>query len=223
MNVFHIIGPVMIGPSSSHTGGAVRIGRMARALINGNPVKADILLHGSFAQTYKGHGTDKALVAGILGMYPDDTRIRTSLQHAKEAGLEINITTGEIPDAHPNTAIITLTDDLGVTVVVQGSSIGGGNIVITKINSLNVSITGQHASVIVLHNDATGTIAAVTAVLADKKINVSNFIVNREKKGGRAVMTFEIDGDLDSDVTADLKKTLSNLENVINTIVISPV
>lgn len=219
MNVFHIIGPVMIGPSSSHTGGADRIGRMARALIKGNPVKAEITLHGSFAQTYKGHGTDKAIVAGILGMAPDDAGIKTSLETAKKKGLEIVIKTAEIPGAHPNTAIITLTDDLGKTVVIQGSSIGGGNIVITKINSLNVNITGQHASVIVLHNDVSGTIASVTTLLAKNQINVTNFVVNREKKGGQAVMTFEVDGN----ISDDLKYQIDKLDNVINTIIISPV
>ena len=219
MNVFHIIGPVMIGPSSSHTGGTVRIGRMARALINGNPVKATLLLHGSFAETYKGHGTDKALVAGMMGMKPDDVGIRTALDKAKEIGFDVEILTGEIPGAHPNTVAITLTDDLGKTVKIQGSSIGGGNIIITKINSLNVKITGQHASVIVVHNDISGTISAVTAVTARHNINIANLIVEREKKGGEALMIFEVDGKLSD----DLKEEINAIDNVINTILIDPV
>lgn len=219
MNVFHIIGPVMIGPSSSHTGGTVRIGRVARALIRGNPVKAKLLLHGSFAETYKGHGTDKALVAGMMGMQTDDIGIRTSLEKAKEIGFDVEIVKGEIPGAHPNTVRITLTDDLGETVTIQGSSIGGGNIVITEIDSLPVHITGQHASVVVLHNDISGTISAVTAVTAKHNINIANLIVNRQKKGGLAVMTFEVDGVL----SQSLKEEMNKVPNVINTILIDPV
>lgn len=219
MNVFHIIGPIMIGPSSSHTGGAVRIGRMARALTNGNPIKADILLHGSFAQTYKGHGTDKAIIAGILDMMPDDTRIRTSLEYAKEMGLDVNITTGEIPDAHPNTARITVTDDENNISTIEGSSIGGGNIIITKINSLEVKITGQSHCLIVIHNDIKGTIASIAQAVANEGINISEVNVNREKKGGHALMTLQID----SAPSESLKKHIDALKNVINTIVISPV
>ena len=126
MNVFDILGPVMIGPSSSHTAGAARIGLVTRALLGKTPVKAHIFLHGSFAKTYKGHGTDKALVAGILGMQTDDERIRFSLDVAKKEGLEIQIETGELEDTHPNTAEITLTAADGEKVSLRGSSIGGG-------------------------------------------------------------------------------------------------
>ena len=134
MNVFDILGPVMIGPSSSHTAGAARIGLVTRALLGKTPVKAHIFLHGSFAKTYKGHGTDKALVAGILGMQTDDERIRFSLDVAKKEGLEIQIETGELEDTHPNTAEITLTAADGEKVSLRGSSIGGGNILITRVN-----------------------------------------------------------------------------------------
>ena len=127
MNVFDILGPVMIGPSSSHTAGAARIGLVTRALLGKTPVKAHIFLHGSFAKTYKGHGTDKALVAGILGMQTDYERIRFSLDVAKKEGLEIQIETGELENTHPNTAEITLTAADGEKVSLRGSSIGGGN------------------------------------------------------------------------------------------------
>ena len=152
MNVFDIIGPVMIGPSSSHTAGAVRIGLMSRLLLGSPAIKAHIKLHGSFAQTYKGHGTDRALAAGIMGMQTDDERIRKSLKIAEGTGLHITFEPTVIPDAHPNTAEITLTDAAGKTVCVQGASIGGGNIVITKIDGREVKLTGQSPTVIVIHN-----------------------------------------------------------------------
>ena len=151
MNVFDILGPVMIGPSSSHTAGAARIGRITLALLGAPAVKADIFLHGSFAKTYKGHGTDKALIAGIMGMSTDDSRIRRAPELAREQGLEVTITTGDIDGAHPNTARVALTDANGNRVSLLGSSIGGGNILVTEVNGMEVSITGQHTTLIVLH------------------------------------------------------------------------
>ena len=183
MNVFDILGPVMIGPSSSHTAGAARIGLMTRALLGKTPVKAHIFLHGSFAKTYKGHGTDKALVAGILGMQTDDERIRFSLDVAKKEGLEIQIETGELENTHPNTAEITLTAADGEKVSLRGSSIGGGNILITRVNGMEVALTGQNPALIVLHKDAPGTIAAVTELMAEYGGNICNFHLARETKG----------------------------------------
>ena len=197
MNVFDIVGPVMIGPSSSHTAGAVRIGRVARALLGCEPVNAQILLHGSFAKTYKGHGTDKALIAGIMGMATDDERIRFSPRLAEEAGLSVSILPTEIDGAHPNTALITLTDATGRTVSVQGASVGGGNILVTKVNGMEVYISGQYNTLIVLHQDTPGIIAAVTELLAESQVNICNFRLSRQKKGGVAVMTIEMDGGLD--------------------------
>lgn len=197
MNVFDIVGPVMIGPSSSHTAGAVRIGRVARALLGCEPVSTQILLHGSFAKTYKGHGTDKALIAGIMGMATDDERIRFSPRLAREAGLSVSILPTEIDGAHPNTALITLTDATGRTVSVQGASVGGGNILVTKVNGMDVHISGQYNTLIVLHQDTPGIIAAVTELLAESQVNICNFRLSRQKKGGVAVMTIEMDGGLD--------------------------
>lgn len=143
MNVFDIIGPVMIGPSSSHTAGAARLGRIARALLGQRPVRADILLHGSFAKTYRGHGTDKAIVAGVLGMAPDDARIRESLALAQMTGLAVSITPGEIDGAHPNTARIELWGEGGGRASMQGASVGGGNILVTQVNGLPQSWTAR--------------------------------------------------------------------------------
>ena len=210
MNVFDILGPVMIGPSSSHTAGAARIGLVTRALLGKTPVKAHIFLHGSFAKTYKGHGTDKALVAGILGMQTDDERIRFSLDVAKKEGLEIQIETGELEDTHPNTAEITLTAADGEKVSLRGSSIGGGNILITRVNGMEVALTGQNPALIVLHKDAPGTIAAVTELMAEYGVNICNFHLARETKGGLAVMTIESD----SHFVPELNEKINRLENI---------
>lgn len=210
MNVFDILGPVMIGPSSSHTAGAARIGRITLALLGAPAVKADIFLHGSFAKTYKGHGTDKALVAGIMGMSTDDSRIRTAPELAKERGLSVNITTGDIDGAHPNTARVTLTDAGGNCVSLLASSIGGGNILVKEVNGMKVSITGQHTTLIVIHKDAPGTIAAVTEVMADAGVNICSFRLSRQQKGGEAVMTIEIDGHFGPELN-DRIKTLPNI------------
>ena len=194
MNVFDIIGPIMIGPSSSHTAGAVRIGLMSRMLLGTPPVKAHIRLHGSFARTYKGHGTDRALAARIMGMQPDDERIRNSLTIAQQSGLTVAFEPAVIPGAHPNTAEITLADSNGKTVCIQGASVGGGTIVITRINGLEVAITGESPTVIVVHNDKPGMIAAVTALMAQYNLNVYAFNLARDEKGGTAIMSLQVDG-----------------------------
>ncbi|MCC8026486.1 MAG: L-serine ammonia-lyase, iron-sulfur-dependent subunit beta [Clostridium sp.] len=219
MNVFDILGPVMIGPSSSHTAGAARIGRITLALLGSPAVKADILLHGSFAKTYKGHGTDKALIAGIMGMSTDDGRIRRALELAREQGLEVTITEGEIDGAHPNTARVTLTDARGRTVSLLASSIGGGNILVTEVNGMGVSITGQYTTLIVLHRDAPGTIAAVTEVMADAGVNICNFRLSRQQRGGQAVMTIEIDGSFGP----ELNETIKTLPNIFSSTMLQPI
>ena len=219
MNVFDILGPVMIGPSSSHTAGAARIGRITLALLGAPAVKADIFLHGSFAKTYKGHGTDKALIAGIMGMSTDDRRIRRAPELAREQGLEVTITTGDIDGAHPNTARVALTDANGNRVSLLGSSIGGGNILVTEVNGMEVSITGQHTTLIVLHRDAPGTIAAVTEVMADAGVNICNFRLSRQQKGGDAVMTIEIDGSFGPELNQKIKV----LPNVFSSTMLQPI
>ena len=219
MNVFDILGPVMIGPSSSHTAGAARIGRITLALLGAPAVKADIFLHGSFAKTYKGHGTDKALIAGIMGMSTDDSRIRRAPELAREQGLAVTITTGDIDGAHPNTARVALTDADGNRVSLLGSSIGGGNILVTEVNGMEVSITGQHTTLIVLHRDAAGTIAAVTEVMAEAGVNICNFRLSRQQKGGDAVMTIEIDGSFGPELNQKIKV----LPNVFSSTMLQPI
>lgn len=219
MNVFDIVGPVMVGPSSSHTAGAARIGLVARALLGGEPVRADILLHGSFAKTWRGHGTDKALVAGILGLAPQDERLRESLTLAEAAGLAVALREGELENAHPNTARITLTDADGRTVSVQGASVGGGNILITRVNGMEVAVTGQYTALIVLHRDAPGTIAAVTEELGAHGVNICSFRLSRSEKGGAAVMTIEMDGSPE----ASLNDRVAGLPNVVSSTMLRPV
>ncbi len=219
MNVFDILGPVMIGPSSSHTAGAARIGLITRALLGKPPVKAQILLHGSFAKTYKGHGTDKAMIAGILGMKTDDERIRFSPEVAAQEGLAVEIITGELEGAHPNTAEITLADCDGGQVSLRGSSIGGGNIQITRINGMEVSLTGRHTTLIVLHRDAPGTIAAVTEIMAEHNVNICNFCLSRKTKGGQAVMTIEMDGSFGPELNEKTRK----LPNIYSSTMLQPI
>lgn len=197
MNVFDIVGPVMIGPSSSHTAGAVRIGYVAGLILGSPAVKAEIHLHGSFAKTFKGHGTDKALIAGIMGMMPDDERIRSSPELAKERGLDVTIIPDTIAGAHPNTARIILTAADGEQVTVQGSSTGGGNIHINQINGLPVEFSGQCDTLIVVHRDTSGVIGEVSQYLGELGINVSNFRLSRSEKGGIAIMSIEVDGQVE--------------------------
>lgn len=220
LNVFDIVGPVMIGPSSSHTAGAARIGLFARKLLGADPVSADVRLHGSFAKTYRGHGTDKALAAGILGIQPDDMRLRDSLTLAKGAGLDVTFSEAALEDAHPNTALITLTDRSGRTVSVQGASVGGGNILITRVNGMAVEITGQYPTLIVLHRDAPGTIADVTEEMSRRGVNICNFRLARETKGGVAVMTIEMDGIADGD---ELNDRVQKLPNVLSSTLLTPI
>lgn len=212
MNVFDIIGPIMIGPSSSHTAGAVRIGKVARTLLNEEVVEAKIMLHGSFAKTYRGHGTDKALVGGIMDMLPDDIRIRHSLELAEEQGIKVTFEEVVFDKVHPNTALIHLTGISGKIVTVRGASVGGGNIIINSINGLEVELSCQNTSLIVVHKDTPGTIAGVTSFVAKNGVNIGNFRLSREERGGLAVMAIEIDGAENE----TLNDEISKLPNVIS-------
>ncbi len=205
MNIFDIVGPIMIGPSSSHTAGAVRIGRIARELLNEEVRRADVKLYGSFAKTYKGHGTDRALAGGILGMAPDDARIRDSLELAKELGVEINFTTATGNIEHPNTAMVMLYGDTD-EVSVLGASVGGGNILISEIDGMHVRVTGQYDTLIVVHEDIPGIVGKVAEFLGNCGINVNNMALSRTNRGGTAVLCVEVDGHTDLDLTAYLSR-----------------
>ncbi len=192
-SVFDVIGPVMIGPSSSHTAGAVRLGRLARAVFGEQPAVARITLHGSFASTGHGHGTDLALTAGLLGLAPDDERIRTADRQARDAGIEITFESCDLGEVHPNTSRLELSSSDGRTVTVQGSSVGGANVVLTSIDDFDVAITGELPVLVVEHHDQPGVIASVSAILAEHGVNIASMEVSRERRGARALMVIETD------------------------------
>lgn len=213
-SAFDIIGPIMIGPSSSHTAGAVRLGLMARAILAEGVKSADIKLHGSFAQTYKGHGTDRALIAGIMGFKPDDERIRDALQIATENNIEYTFEKVSLEDAHPNTAIINLTGVSGRKISLQGASIGGGNIVVSYINDFEVNLSGKYPSLIVVHRDRPGVINGVTAALALYNINIAYMKVSRKERGAQALMNIEVDNPV-PDEAIGVCSGLSGVEKVL--------
>ena len=193
INIFDMMGPVMVGPSSSHTAGAARIGNMGRTLLGEEVARADIGLYGSFAETGFGHGTDRALLAGLLGMKPDDLRIPNAYEEANRAGIAYSFRTVELRDAHPNTALLELTGKSGKKLTLQASSIGGGAIVVNKIDGIDVNFTGDFNTLIVRNQDESGSVAAITSILSQVHINVANMSVNRHRRGGDALMVIETD------------------------------
>ena len=193
INIFDMMGPVMIGPSSSHTAGAARIGNMGRTLLGEEVARADIGLYGSFAETGFGHGTDRALLAGLLGMKPDDLRIPNAYEEANRAGMAYSFRTVELRDAHPNTALLELTGKSGKKLTLQASSVGGGAIVVNKIDGIDVNFTGDFNTLIVRNQDESGSVAAITSILSQVHINVANMSVNRHRRGGDALMVIETD------------------------------
>ncbi len=217
MNVFDIIGPVMIGPSSSHTAGAVRIGRVVNKLCDGNdPVKAEITLSGSFARTGKGHGTDKALLAGIMGFHSYSPEIKDALNIAKERGLEYSFANEEIRGAHPNTARIDFETADGKKGDVLASSIGGGNITVSRVNGMKVDFNGNSNTILVMHTDKPGVIANVTNMMhwEYEDLNISNFSLSRQEKGGEAIMTIETDNLPPETLIEDIRK-IGHVTNAI--------
>lgn len=199
-SILEIIGPVMVGPSSSHTAGAVRLGRIALAIFGEPPESAQVELHGSFAQTGRGHGTDKAIVAGLLGMSTDDERIRDSLALAEREKMAVSFLPVDLGDeAHPNTARITLMKG-DRALRITGVSLGGGQIEVTNIQGYAVRFRGGYDTLIILANDQLGTINGITRWLLEHKINVAFFRVERQKRGGQAIMIVETDQTLPDDL-----------------------
>lgn len=193
ISLLDIIGPVMVGPSSSHTAGACRLGLIARALAGGQPDEALVELHGSFARTGVGHGTDRAIAGGLLGYPPDDERLRESLDLAAAAGVAIRFQNATLRDArHPNTARITVTRQ-GQKASVTGSSIGAGRILVTEIDGFPVEITGAYHTLVLVAHDAPGAVASVTNVLSREGVNVATLRLSRRRKGGDAIHIYELD------------------------------
>lgn len=193
-----MIGPVMVGPSSSHTAGAARLAWLARQMLDGAPTRVRFGLHGSFAKTGRGHGTHLALAGGVLGFAPDDPRIKDALELAADAGVEVAFDNVELGNVHPNTVRIELENE-DEQHEVLGSSIGGGLVRIWKVDGLNAYLTGETPALLVRHDDRPGVIARVARVLADDEVNIARLVSGRAQKGGEALMSLEIDQPL-SDV-----------------------
>ena len=212
-SAFDIIGPVMIGPSSSHTAGAARIGRVARTLFGKEPKKAVISLYGSFAKTYKGHGTDVAIVGGLLDFDTFDERIPQAIQLADQAGIEIEFIVENLVTDHPNTVRIHLFDDEKELDVV-GISIGGGTIEITELNSFKLKLSGEYPAILVVHQDRYGVISGVTNILAKYQLNIGHMEVSRKEKGNMAMMVIEVDQKIEDIVIQEIE----SLPNITQTI-----
>ena len=200
MDIFDLIGPIMVGPSSSHTAGAVRIGLVSRKLLGEPPAEAELYLYGSFADTGLGHDTDKALVAGLLGMEPDDERIPDSFRYAQEAGLRFTFGTADLRAAHPNSVLLKLRGVSGACLEVTAASIGGGRIQIRRLGDLELCFSAEQPTLIVKNEDQPGSVADVSRVLAQHGINIGTFQVNRDSRGGSAVMVIECDAPIREDV-----------------------
>ncbi|SFP66775.1 L-serine ammonia-lyase, iron-sulfur-dependent subunit beta [Salibacterium halotolerans] len=211
-DVFSIIGPAMVGPSSSHTAGAVRLGRIAGQLLGELPEKADITFYGSFAETYQGHGTDIAIAGGLLHYDTDDERIPNSLNIAKNKGINMTFSNETGSRLHPNTARLCLSSasrHLNVT----GSSIGGGNVQIVNINGFDVSFTGLYPTLVITYRDRPGMVAEISGLLWDKQVNISHMEVDRKGRSGEAMMVMEIDNHLPEEVISKIGR-ISGTESV---------
>lgn len=206
MNIFDVMGPVMVVPSSSHTAGAVKIGYISRKLLGEKVMAARILLYGSFYTTGKGHGTRKAIVAGLLGMRPDDIRIPQSIELAKEEGMKIEFGEAILKDAHPNTTQIFLTGESGKTLEVIGQSLGGSRINIAEIDGIDTNFSGDYPTLVVHNLDQPGHVSEVTSMLSHKGVNIAYMQLYRANRGGEAVMVVECDQEVPKEGIDWLKK-----------------
>lgn len=209
ISVFDVIGPNMVGPSSSHTAGAASIALLTKKMIGEKVRRIKFTLYGSFAKTYKGHGTDRALVGGILGFETDDERIRDSFELAKSAGLDFTFEcadTDEDDDIHPNTVDMQVEGFSGRTLFVRGESLGGGKVRLTRINGVKVSFTGEFHALIVIQRDYPGVVAGITSVLSSYGVNIAYLRVFREEKGGLAYTIVESDEAISEAAVEEMKK-----------------
>lgn len=205
ISVFDVIGPIMIGPSSSHTAGALRISQVAYKIFKDEIKEAKFTLYGSFSQTYKGHGTDRALIGGILGFDTENEKIKNSFELANEKGISVKFEIGEMdPDMHPNTVEIDLKGEQK-TLSIMGESIGGGAIIIKKINGIDVKFTGEYTTVIVQQTDKPGVAAHITKVLTEQGINIAFMSIFRESMGEKAFTVLELDEKIKPDLLDELK------------------
>jgi L-serine dehydratase len=210
MNLYDIIGPVMVGPSSSHTAGAVKIGYVSRKLLNEPVKKAQILLYGSFLKTGEGHGTRKALTAGLLGMMPDDIRIPESLAIAKQEGMDVVFGEAYLKEGHPNSVKLILEGISGKTLEIVGESLGGSRINIAGIDGIATNFSGDYPTLVVHNLDQPGHVAEVTSMLAHKSVNIATMQLYRSNRGGNAVMVLECD----QEIPQESLRWLEHLEGV---------
>lgn len=216
ISVFDIIGPNMIGPSSSHTAGALRIAKLSASMVKNPIVEVRFVLYGSFAQTYKGHGTDRALIGGILGFDTEDYRIKESFYYAKEVGLQYSFDINTIKqDLHPNTVDIIITDDMGQVTTVTGVSIGGGRAVLTKINGVNIDLSGDYHTLVICHKDLPGTVAYITNILSLYEINIAFMKLYRENKGTTAYSIIEADQPITEDIIEKIEESTNIMSGFI--------
>ncbi len=213
MQLLNILGPVMIGPSSSHTAGAARIGRIAYRLLNEPVAKAEIAFHGSFAKTGSGHGTDRAVVGGLMDMDTSDERLRNSIKLAKEAGMEITFSTAELKNAHPNTVKLKLTGINGRKLEMVAASVGGGAVEVRELNGLSISFNGNAHTLIICQKDAPGTIASIGSLLAGAGVNIATMRCAREGVGKHGVMVIELDMLPDPAIIAAIR-TMTHITSV---------
>lgn len=202
-SVFDIIGPIMVGPSSSHTAGAVRIGQIARRIFGMEPEEIHIHFYGSFAETYKGHATDIAVIAGLLDFETDDSRIRDAINIAKKKGISIKFYTEETVPTHPNTLRIKLIKG-DETLELTGVSVGGGAVQITELNGFDLNLSGENPAMLIYHIDAYGVIASVAGILATYKINISRMNVSRIEKDSMALMIIETDQAIQEEILKEI-------------------
>jgi L-serine dehydratase len=214
ISAFDVIGPIMIGPSSSHTAGAVKIGRVARKFAKKDIRQAWIYLHGSFAKTHKGHGTDKALLGGLLGMDPFDERIKHSFEIADSEGILFSFIEVDLGDVHPNTVRIVIENAKGEKISLQGSSLGGGAIKISKLNDIDFNFTGDLPTIIVTYHDTKGMISKISSLLAQKGLNIAFMSVFRESKGKTAYAVIELDDRFDIGIREDIKEAMDDIMDV---------
>lgn len=214
IGIFDVLGPIMIGPSSSHTAGAARLGKISGTIVN-KPIKeVSFLLHGSFRETYKGHGTDRALVAGILGFLPDDPNLKDSISIANEKGIIIRFLPADLGQVHPNTVKFLIKDIDDIEWEVLGSSIGGGLVEIHEINGKKVKITGEYPTIITCHDDVPGTVSKISTLFYENKINIAFMSLSRNQKGKDATMTLEVDTNISDEIINEIK-SINGVNRVI--------
>lgn len=219
ISVFDVLGPNMIGPSSSHTAGAAKIAYLAQKMITGPLLQVDFTLYGSFARTYRGHGTDRALLGGIMGFTTDDMRIRNSFEIAENKGIAFQFQPDEEEtDVHPNTVDIHMVNKAGQEMTVRGESLGGGKVRISRINKVQVDFTGEYSAVIVIQKDRPGVVAHITKALSDRNVNIAFMRLFREGKGNIAYTIVESDGHLPENIREELLKN----EHVHDVMIVQP-